>query len=114
MYDACTSEVISKGIKRDTQLHLGHGIGLSEYRDIQAAFSDEFVDPNGLAIDPADAVADLQRGHASKTAQAHYLRVPHKLRGFRTQTVKAYHRESKWWQNITGKWSFTLTAMPTN
>lgn len=103
VYDPFASDVLSKCLKRDTRLHLGHGIGLADYRDIQSALIHEFEDPEALPINPQDEAADLQQGHGSTIAKDYYGLRPDKPRGISKGTIKAFRRSSRWWQHITGK-----------
>ena len=84
-------------------LHLGHKIGLADYRDIQSAFISHHKDPEEHLVPIADNIADLQQGHSSNTALEHYGRVSGKPRGVHPDVVKGFNRTSRWWQHLTGE-----------
>ena len=114
VYHPFTSDIFSKCLKRDSLLHLGQGIGLADYRDLQSNIVQEHKDPDALEIKASDNTSDLQQGHSSATARGHYLLAAGHLHGVSRDTTKAYRRASLWWQHITGTPNLISTVVVIN
>lgn len=110
-YHPFNSEELSRCLQRDTQLHLGHSIGIADWRDIQTSFTNAHKDPNELPYLSPDSINDIQRGHGSELARDHYGLQAGVLRGVFPDTILAFRRCSAWWQHITGKQTSALPGM---
>lgn len=98
-----TSSTLSKGLKRDSHLYLGHAFGIKEYRDLQTAFSRHHPDPRPPPQSLVqEHLADAQRGHTSHTANTWYAREKGLPQGVSPSTITSYERASNWWHYITG------------
>ena len=104
VYHPFTSDVFSKCLKRDSLLHLGQGIGLSDFRTLQSNIVSKHRDPAAIKIEHVEHVADLQQGHSSGMAESVYALMPDRPQGVSENTIDAYHRASHWWQHLTGTW----------
>jgi hypothetical protein len=96
-----TSGTLSKGLKRDTHLYLGHGFGIKEYRDFQVNFSRHHPDPRPRPSNQAE-VADAQRGHSSNTAVTWYGLDETLPQGVAPWKITGFEQASNWWNYITG------------
>ena len=96
------SETLAKNLKRDTELHLGQQVGISDYRDIQTIAVRYHNDPEEYTGMGVGATADMQRGHSSETAQAAYGTSSEFPQGVGIDKIKRYNRASRWWQDLTG------------
>lgn len=102
VYQPFTSSTLSKGLKRDTGVYIGSGIGISKYRDIQSNFMEYHPDPNPPKM--GNDTANLQQGRTSAIASQWYNRTPSLPHGFNAGKLKRFQRSSRWWQHITGVW----------
>lgn len=98
-----TPSTLSKGLKRDSHLYLGHGFGIKEYRDFQTAFSRHHFDPRPPPRSHTqENLTDSQRGHSSHTANTWYALEKSLPQGISPSTITGYERTSNWWHYITG------------
>lgn len=98
-----TSSTLSKALKRDSRLHLGHSFGIKEYRDLQTNFIRNHPDPRPPPLSSAqENMADSQRGHSSHTAATWYAREEGLPQGFTPSKLIGYERTSNWWNFLTG------------
>ena len=102
VYHPFSSDVFSKCLKRDSHLHIGQGIGLADFRDLQGNIVDQHRDPDAIEIKCSDNISDLQQGHSSSMADEYYLLRPERPHDVGRGTIAAYRRASSWWQHITG------------
>lgn len=99
-----TSSTLSKGLKRDSRLYLGHSFGIKEYRDIQTTFSRHHPDPRTPpASSNRENLADSQRGHSTHTAVTWYGLEEGLPQGISASKIMGYERVSNWWNHLTGK-----------
>lgn len=97
-----TSDALSKCLKRDSQLHIGQGINLSDFRDLQSNIVDEHKDPEAVGINVRENASILQQGHTTAIAETYYNLRPDNPHGVGRDRIKAFLRASGWWQNLTG------------
>ena len=105
VYHPFTSELFSKCLKRDSYLHIGQGIGIADFRDLQSNIVDEHRDPEAVEISASDSMSDLQQGHSSAIADDFYRLRPDRPHGVGRDRIKGYRRASSWWQHLTGIWN---------
>lgn len=97
-----TSEAFSKCLKRDSYLHIGQGIGIADFRDLQSNIVDEHKDPEAVEVKFTDNMSDLQQGHSTTIAGVFYNLRSDQPHGVGRDKVKGFLRASRWWQHLTG------------
>lgn len=102
VYQPFTSEFFSKCLKRDSYLHIGQGIGISDFRDLQSNIVDEHRDPEAVDVNFSENMSDVQQGHSTAMADEYYKLRPDRPHGVGRDKLKGYLRASSWWQHITG------------
>lgn len=102
VYHPFTSEVFSKCLKRDSYLHIGQGIGIADFRDLQSNIVDEHKDPEAVFTKSVDNLSDLQQGHSTAMANDYYNLRPDQPHGVSREKIGGYLRASRWWHHITG------------
>lgn len=116
VYEPFISEVFSKHLKRDSYLHIGQEIGISDFRDLQSNIVDEHRDPEAVEFTTMENVSAIQQGHSSAMASEYYNLRPDRPHGVGREMIKGYLRASQWWQHITGmklnsRWHRVLTLV---
>lgn len=98
-----TSSTLSKGLKRDTRIYLGHSFGIKEFRDFQTTFTRYLTDPRPPPPSTGMSnVADSQRGHGSIIALTRYGTEESLPQGISPSTILGFEMGLNWWNYITG------------